>query len=65
MRTDSNNDALLRLQMTLTGTAEALFAFIECAESGIAPTEGLLEAGKHYGEELLRYMNGIQFDGAH
>jgi hypothetical protein len=24
-----------------------------------------MEAAKHYGEELLRYMNGIRFDGSH
>jgi hypothetical protein len=65
MGTDTDNDALHRLQSTLSGTAEALFAFIDCAESGIAPPESLVEAAKHYGEELLRYMNGIRFDGSH
>lgn len=65
MATDSDNEALQRLQTTLSGAAEVLYAFVDCAESGIAPPESLLEAAKQYGEELVRYMNGIHFDGTH
>lgn len=65
MTTDEHQDALLALQRTLSGSAEALIAFTDCAELGISPPESLLVAAKQVIAELHRYVDGVQFDGRH
>lgn len=65
MAEDEANDALLALQKTLSGTTEALMAFVECADSGMVPPASLIDAAKRFIDELHRYVNGIKFDGSH